>query len=260
MRVDERREGRPGSTDTYDGRGGHALMDILDLPRVEVYDSVTSTLDVTHALAESGAPAGTLVLAEQQTAGRGRGGRVWTSAAGAGIWLTLLERPRDPAALETLALRVGLRAARVLDRWTDARVQLKWPNDLFVRGVKLAGILVEARWRDTRLEWAAIGLGVNMMTPRGVPGAALRDGTSRVLVLSELIPALRSAASASGPLSEKELAAFAERDIARGKRCREPEAGVVKGIDARGGLIVEGVQGDRIHRSGSLVLEPEEAQ
>ena len=242
MRVDERREGRPGSTDTYDGRGGHALMDILDLPRVEVYDSVTSTLDVTHALAESGAPAGTLVLAEQQTAGRGRGGRVWTSAAGAGIWLTLLERPRDPAALETLALRVGLRAARVLDRWTDARVQLKWPNDLLVRGVKLAGILVEARWRDTRLEWAAIGLGVNMMTPRGVPGAALRDGTSRVLALSE-----------------KELAAFAERDIARGKRCSQPEPGVVNGIDPRGGLIVAGAQGETIHRSGSLVLEPEEA-
>jgi hypothetical protein len=81
-----------------------------------------------------------------------------------------------------------------------------------------------------------------------------------VLVLSELVPALRSAASATGPLSEKELSAFAERDIARGKRCREPEPGVVKGIDPRGGLIVAGAQGDSIHRSGSLVLEPEEAQ
>lgn len=258
MRVDERREGRRGATDTYDGRGGAALMEILDLPRVEVYDSVTSTLDVAHALAGSGAPAGTLVLAEQQTAGRGRGGRAWTSAAGAGIWLTLLERPRDADTLETLALRVGLRAARVLDRWTESPVQLKWPNDLLVNGVKLAGILVEARWRDTHLEWAAIGLGVNMRPPSGVPGAALRDGISRVLVLSELIPSLRSAASASGPLSTQERAAFAERDAAMGKRCREPEAGTVRGIDERGGLIVATAQGETIHRSGSLVLEPEE--
>src|SRR5262249_1309352 len=126
---------------------------------------------------------------------------------------------------------------------------------LLVRGAKLAGILVEARWRDTKLEWAAIGLGVNMQTPRGVPGAALRDGTSRVLVLSELVPAMRSAAAATGPLSAKEIAAFAERDVARGKRCREPEPGTVKGIDARGGLIVAGAHGEIVHRSGSLVLE-----
>jgi len=255
MRVDEQREGRPGATDTYDGRGGAALTQILDLPRVEVYDSVTSTQDVSHALAASGAPAGTLVLAEQQTAGRGRAGRPWASAAGAGIWLTLLERPRDAAALETMTVRVGLRAARVLDRWTDAPVQLKWPNDLLVHGAKLAGILVEARWRDAKPEWAAIGLGINLLPPRGVPGAALRDGTSRVVVLSELIPALRSAAAATGPLSSSELAAFAERDVARGRRCREPEAGVVKGIDARGGLIVAGANGESVHRSGSLVLE-----
>jgi biotin-(acetyl-CoA carboxylase) ligase len=124
-----------------------------------------------------------------------------------------------------------------------------------VDGVKLAGILVEARWRDAQLEWAAIGVGVNLQHPSGVPGAALRDGTSRVLVLSELIPAMRSAAAATGALSARELAAFAERDVARGRKCREPEPGTVIGIDARGGLIVAGAHGETVHRSGSLVFE-----
>lgn len=255
----EQREGRYGASDTYDGRAGDTLMRLLDLPRVEVYDSVTSTMDVAHALAESGAPAGTLVLAEQQTAGRGRGGRAWASAAGSGIWLALLERPRDAATLETLSLRVGLRAARVLDRWCASPVQLKWPNDLFLKGVKLAGILVEARWRDTKLEWAAIGLGVNLLAPRGVPGSALDAGTSRVQVLAELVPALRSAAAAVGGLSPAEMEEFAKRDLARGRRCVQPAAGTVNGIDARGGLLVAGAEGTTAYRSGSLVLEEEAA-
>jgi BirA family biotin operon repressor/biotin-[acetyl-CoA-carboxylase] ligase len=245
---------RLGANDTYDGRAGASLMQLLDLPRVEVYDSVTSTLDVAHAIAESGAPAGTLILAEEQTAGRGRGGRSWTSAAGAGILVTLLERPRDGKAIDLLSLRVGLKAARVLDRFTAAPVQLKWPNDLYVGGEKLAGVLVEARWRDERLEWVAIGIGINLRAPRALPAASLRGGTSRVEVLAELVPALRAAAAATGPLSAKELADFAARDLARGRQCIEPAVGAVAGIDASGALLVTSAAGTMACRSGSLVF------
>jgi BirA family transcriptional regulator, biotin operon repressor / biotin---[acetyl-CoA-carboxylase] ligase len=257
--VDQRGEGRLGASDTYDGRAGSALVRLLDLPRVEVYDAVTSTMDVAHALAESGAPAGTMVLAEQQTAGRGRGGRSWQSAAGAGIWLSLIERPRDPAVVETLSLRVGLAAARVLDRWTAHPVQVKWPNDLFVRGAKLAGILVEARWREERLDWAAIGVGINFIAPRGLGASALNSGTPRVEVLAELVPAIRAAAAALGPLSDLELAAFGARDLARGRRCREPAVGIVAGLDRHGALLVTTAAGTAACRSGSLVLEEEPA-
>jgi BirA family transcriptional regulator, biotin operon repressor / biotin---[acetyl-CoA-carboxylase] ligase len=257
--VDNRGDGRVVAGDTYDGRAGDSLRRLLDLPRVEVYDTVTSTLDAAHALAESGAQAGTLVLAEQQTAGRGRGGRAWASAAGAGIWLSLIERPREPEAVETLSLRVGLRAARALDRWTSTPVQLKWPNDLYVDGAKLAGVLVEARWRDQRLEWVAIGLGVNLVAPHDLVAAALVPNTSRVMVLSELVPAIRSAAAASGPLSAREITEFAARDLARGRRCREPAMGAVAGIDARGQLLITTDAGTTACRSGSLVLEEETA-
>jgi BirA family biotin operon repressor/biotin-[acetyl-CoA-carboxylase] ligase len=243
----------------YDGRSAGDLGSLLGVPRVELYDAVTSTLDVAHALGAAGAPAGTLILAEQQTAGRGRAGRRWESRPASGIWLTIIERPEDPAMVELLSIRLGLAAARVLDRWTDDVVRLKWPNDLYVGGGKMAGILVETRWRDQRLDWAALGLGINVVAPPGVGRAvaALRPGSARVEVLAALVPALREAAARSGALGEIELADFAARDRARGHHCTAPARGVVQGIDAHGSLLVRTAAGDVPFRSGSLVLEDE---
>lgn len=243
----------------YDGRTAGELQARLGVPRVELYASVTSTLDVAHALGAAGAPAGTLILADQQTAGRGRGGRRWESRPGSGIWLTLLERPADPSAVELLSIRLGLAAARSLDRWAGTVVRLKWPNDLYSSGAKLAGILVETRWREQRLDWAAMGLGINVHEPEGVANAAaLRPGSERVEVLAELVPAIRAAAALRGPLSEDELKAYAARDLASGRRCSAPANGVVQGIDAHGSLVVRTAAGEVACRSGSLVFEEDE--
>ena len=243
----------------YDGRSAGDLRSLLGVPRLELHDVVTSTLDVAHMLGAEGAPAGTLILAEQQTAGRGRAGRRWESRSGGGIWLTLLERPENPAVVELLSIRLGLAAARVLDGWATDVVRLKWPNDLYVGGGKLAGILVETRWRDQRLDWAALGMGINAAMPSGIDRAvaALRPGSERVALLAALIPALREAAARSGSLDGRELEAYTARDMARGRRCTEPVSGVVQGIDARGSLLVSTATGDLSFRSGSLVLEEE---
>jgi BirA family biotin operon repressor/biotin-[acetyl-CoA-carboxylase] ligase len=243
----------------YDGRSASELRAVVGVPRLELFGVVTSTLDVAHILGAEGAPAGTLIVAEQQTAGRGRSGRRWESRPGSGIWLTLLERPADPSVVELLSIRLGLAAARVLDRWCSEEVRLKWPNDLYSGGAKLAGILVETRWREQRLDWAALGLGINMTVPEGVdrPAAALRPGSGRVDVLAALVPALRAAASLSGLLSDAELEAYSARDLARGRRCSAPVPGVVQGIDAHGSLIVRTAAGDAPFRSGSLLLEEE---
>jgi BirA family biotin operon repressor/biotin-[acetyl-CoA-carboxylase] ligase len=243
----------------YDGRSATELRSLFELPRVELHEAVTSTLDVAHLLGAEGAPAGTLVLAELQTAGRGRAGRRWESRPGSGIWLTIIERPADPDAVELLSIRLGLAAARALDRWADEGVRLKWPNDLYVGGGKLAGILVETRWRDRRLDWAALGLGINMVPPPGVDRAvaALRPGSERVAALQALVPALRAAARARGALADSELAEYAARAMARGQRCRAPVTGVVQGIDARGSLLVRTASAVIPFRSGSLVLEEE---
>ncbi len=239
----------------YDGRTGADLVALLGVPDVAIFDAIGSTLDVAHTRAAAGALPGTLVLADAQTAGRGRQGRGWVSEPGAGIWLTLVERPRDPLAVDVLSLRLGLHAARALDRFAPAPVGLKWPNDLYVGARKLAGILVEARWREGAVDWIAIGFGLNVRAPTGVPAAAgLRADALRLDVLAALVPALRSAAAEAGPLRADELGQYAARDVARGRSCREPLTGVVAGIDASGALVIETDTGTRRARAGSLVL------
>jgi BirA family biotin operon repressor/biotin-[acetyl-CoA-carboxylase] ligase len=223
---------------------------------VELLETTTSTLDVAHRLAADAAPAGTLVIANEQTAGRGRGGKSWQSSPGAGLWLTLIERPADTSGLGVLSLRIGLAAAEALDRFAPEPIRLKWPNDLYIDRSKLAGILVEARWREQSIEWIAIGLGVNVRPPEKITGAAWLDpGTSRIDVLAELVPGLRTAALATGPLNEDELEEFNARDLARGRVCTEPAMGHVAGINADGELLVTLADSVVAFRSGSLVLE-----
>ncbi len=229
---------------------------MLDLPRVELLDSTTSTLDVAHRIAAQGAPSGTLVIANEQTAGRGRSGKSWQSSSGAGLWLTLIERPVDSSGLGVLSLRVGLAAAEALDRFAPEPIRMKWPNDLYIDRAKLAGILVEARWREQAVEWVAIGIGVNVKAPGRVENAAwLEPGTERLEILAELIPAVLSAARETGPLSADEMEEFDARDLARGRKCLEPALGRVAGISPAGELLVALADSVTRFRSGSLVLE-----
>jgi BirA family biotin operon repressor/biotin-[acetyl-CoA-carboxylase] ligase len=170
--------------------------------------------------------------------------------------MTLIERPTDPSALVVLSLRIGLAAARALDAFTHEPVRLKWPNDLYVDNAKLAGVLVEARWRGDRLDWVAIGIGVNMDPPIGQSSAAaVEAGTSRVEVLCALLPELRAAAAMTGPLTAEEMDEYAARDLARGRMCTEPMRGRVVGIAASGELLVELADSIARVRSGSLILD-----
>ncbi len=240
----------------FDGFTAADLAALLELPEVSLLESTTSTLDVAHELANSGCTAGTLVIADQQTSGRGRSGAKWASPAASGIWLTLVERPADASGLDVLSLRVGLSAARSLDRFAPEPVRLKWPNDLFVEGRKLAGILIEARWRESRLDWVAIGVGVNVAAPADFPLAgALDSGTRRVEVLADLVPSLRLAAAAIGELTAVELAEWDARDLARGRQCREPARGTVEGITPGGELLIALADTVARFRTGSLILD-----
>jgi BirA family transcriptional regulator, biotin operon repressor / biotin---[acetyl-CoA-carboxylase] ligase len=196
------------------------------------------------------------VLADEQKSGRGRQGRPWTSESGAGVWLTMIERPTDPASADVLSLRVGLALARALDRFAIEPVRLKWPNDVYSGDRKLAGVLAEARWRDGAVEWVAVGVGINCRAPaREERAIGLAAGTTRLDVLRGAVPLLRVAATTTGHLTQAELAEFAARDFAVGRGCVEPLAGRVAGIDATGALLIN--TGSRIAavRAGSLVLQ-----
>ncbi|WP_396205691.1 biotin--[acetyl-CoA-carboxylase] ligase [Gemmatimonas sp.] len=227
----------------------------LGLARLDYHVRVTSTMDVAHALAEDGAPAGTLVLASAQASGRGRSGKAWASEPEAGLWCTLIERPEDTRALDVLALRVGLQLAVALEPSVDAPVRLKWPNDLFVGDRKLGGILIEVRWREAKPEWVAIGVGINRTAPASYPEVAhVRTGITRDALLAQVVPALRRAAAAHGPLGGEDCAAWAARDLAVGRRVTSPADGIVHGITPQGAVLIETAHGAIACQSGSLLF------
>lgn len=245
------------AVDAYDGVTAVGLASMLTLPRVLACDEVPSTLDVAHELGDAGAPSGTLVLADSQSAGRGRMGRTWHSEPGRGIWLTLLERPTASETLSVLSLRIALALAPALDAFALAKVMLKWPNDLYVADRKLAGVLVEARWRGARLDWLAVGVGINLHAPEAHDAASLAPGTTRVGVLRVVVPALRRAVVGVGPLTADELADFAARDLAMGRPCETPARGRVLGIDPDGALVIETEAGRASFHGGSLLMVDE---
>ena len=143
------------------------MPDIPQLPgffHVHYMDTVTSTNDVAKDKARSGARPGTLIVAEQQNAGRGRTGREWTSKPG-NLYMSLLLRPQgtagDVAQISFLAA-LALSDAIVLIA-PDLKPQHKWPNDVLIEGAKLSGILLESSARvGGGVEWLVLGLGVNV--------------------------------------------------------------------------------------------------
>jgi BirA family biotin operon repressor/biotin-[acetyl-CoA-carboxylase] ligase len=242
----------------YDGQAESVLARRWSLPRVIVRDRVTSTLDVIHDVAAHTGADGTLVLADEQTAGRGRQGRRWHSAPGQGVWLGYLMRSPDGPAGGVLALRVGLAVAEGLDD-LGLSARLKWPNDLIVLDRKLGGILCEARWKGDHFGWVAIGLGLNITGPmpadlaaQAISAGDVIPGVTRMMVLDCIVPALRrlTLAPALGP---EELFRYAERDWLRGRHVEAPIAGIVRGVDGDGALLVESAGGTERVVGGSVV-------
>jgi len=245
---------RAPATLSYDGYSAADLADACRAPRVELLQETTSTLDVAHELAAAGAPAGTLVVADTQTAGRGRLGREWVSRAGDGVWCTVIERPSDAAALEVLSLRVGIRVSAALDALAKERVRLKWPNDLMLATGKLGGILIESRLTGNAVAWVAIGVGVNVRVPPVKGAAGFPDGVQRMDVLQAVVRAIRAAAERTGPLSTLESAQWTNRDVLHHRRITSPAVGIVRGIDVTGALIVHTEHGTELHRAGTIAL------
>lgn len=128
--------------------------------RIVRFETVTSTSDVAREMAENGEPEGTVVVAARQTAGRGRLGRKWVSRAGEGLWASVILRPAislERAALLTMAMALSIR--RVLEQGFGLPAAVKWPNDVLIRGRKVAGILAEAG--QTPPHVVILGFGVN---------------------------------------------------------------------------------------------------
>jgi BirA family biotin operon repressor/biotin-[acetyl-CoA-carboxylase] ligase len=247
---------------TLDGLPAAALARRWACPGVVLYERCTSSLDAAHELGAAGAAAGTVVLADEQTAGRGRDGRAWHSPAG-GIWLAIVQRPVR-AELAAVSIRAGLIVADVVDELVGAPLaRLKWPNDVLCDDRKLAGVLCEGRWQGDILQWLAVGVGINVtnVTPpaMGARAIALREllpNVRRLDVLDRLVPALTRLAAGGPRLSDAERGAFAARDWLRGRTLRSPVSGRGVGLAADGALLVAHTDGaePRAVRDGHVEL------
>ena len=130
---------------------------------VVYFDTVGSTMDEAFERARQGAPEGELVIAENQTEGRGRLGRSWVSPKEKGIYFSLILRPAlKPAEVARLTLLAGVALAEAISETTGVQPQIKWPNDLLVDGKKIAGILTEMNAETDRVHFCILGIGVNV--------------------------------------------------------------------------------------------------
>ena len=129
--------------------------------RVVCYERVGSTNDTAAQLADAGEAEGAVVIADEQTHGRGRIGRAWLAPAQSSILMSVLLRP-DARACKQIGMAVALGACDAIEQVTDLKPQLKWPNDILLNGKKCAGILVEAKTLGDEIEYAIVGMGVNV--------------------------------------------------------------------------------------------------
>lgn len=231
--------------------------------------STPSTQDDARQAAAQGAPEGAVFVADAQTRGRGRQGRAWVTPPGSALLASVVLRPGlDAPRLPPLALVVGLAvrdaAAR---RVPGAAVAIKWPNDVLIEGRKLAGVLVEASIRGTRVEAAIAGFGLNVREASLPPDIAARatclerHGATDLDAPSLLVDILVGLESrlrlfvrdGLAPLLP-ELRAF---DAARGRRVSGLDgSGVASGIDDEGHLLVQTDHGVIAVGAGEVTFDP----
>jgi len=215
-----------------------------------------STNRVALQLGHEGEPHGTLVLAEEQTAGRGRAGRAWHSERASGVYMTALLRPAiSPADAPLLTLLAGLAARDAIAEQAGVTPDLRWPNDLLLGGKKIGGILTEMHAEPERVRFVIVGIGLNVNHARmpdelRAMATSLRMETGRAHSRLELVVRLlrqleshynRYLAEGPGPILER----FAEASsFARGKRVRiangrETFEGTTAGLALNGLLQVQ---------------------
>jgi BirA family transcriptional regulator, biotin operon repressor / biotin---[acetyl-CoA-carboxylase] ligase len=230
---------------------------------VEVLPEIDSTNTELMRRARAGHTEPTLLVAEQQSAGRGRLGRNWASAPGSSLTFSLGVL-LQPQAWDGLSLAVGLSVASSL----HASIQLKWPNDLWVRDCKLAGILIEtaAIAGHAGPRYAVIGVGINI-APR--PAEGLSTPPAHLQALLPSASAAQALESIAAPLLRDVLQferdglapfapRFAARDALRGREVQLSDGmqGIAQGVDGRGALLVQTLQGLQHVNSSEVSVRP----
>jgi BirA family biotin operon repressor/biotin-[acetyl-CoA-carboxylase] ligase len=214
-----------------------------------------STNNDSMAAARAGAPHGSVYFADEQRAGRGRGNHVWHSAAGEGLYVSILLRPQFPAVrLPWLPLAAGLAAADAVRDASSLAIDLRWPNDLLIGPRKAGGILVEAHTEGSKVAFAVVGIGINvhqrafdpsLPTPATSLDIEAGSPVSRQALLLSLLKSLqRESLALLDPATAELLPSRVEQASTwvRGRQVavHGPQAckGVTAGLDKNGFLLV----------------------
>jgi BirA family biotin operon repressor/biotin-[acetyl-CoA-carboxylase] ligase len=224
--------------------------------RIYHFFKIDSTNRVAMELGHAGEPEGSVVLAEEQTAGRGRAGRSWHSERAVGIYATVLLRPKlAPVQAPLLTMMAGLAARAAVVDATQLPVDVKWPNDLMVRGKKVGGILTEMHAEPSQVRFVIVGLGINVNQekfPAELAGVAtsLRAESGRTQPRMEILVRLlrefendynrfTSEGSASVVKRFQEISSYAQGKRVRVTNGTESYSGVTAGLTSEGLLRVE---------------------
>jgi BirA family biotin operon repressor/biotin-[acetyl-CoA-carboxylase] ligase len=228
-----------------------------------LFGTVESTNDRLRAMARGGARAGTVVLAEEQTAGHGRRGQTWFSPAGVNLYASVLLRPRVEARqLGAFSFIASLALGDAVKEF-GGRPEIKWPNDVLVEGRKVGGVLVDSALRNDDVDYVILGVGVNLNVAPAALAAALGPGAGFATSLAAAVghDIDRNAFAASylnhldrwARLWELEgpdvvVKAWRDRDILTGRRVEVRSAagafpGWVTGVAATGHLVVRDTLG-----------------
>lgn len=230
--------------------------------KITQLQKVASTQEEAKKLAEQGAPEGTVVMAEEQTGGRGRMGRKWHSPPGKGIWMSVVLRPELPLSLTPqLTLLAGVAVCKAIREVTGVQAGIKWPNDLLAGGRKICGILLESSLREGGLHYCIAGIGISVnLTPEDYPAELAGIGTS-LLIEGGGIPVDRPRLAEEvlheleywysvyidkgfGPIRER----WEEMSVTLGRECyfTTPEGrstGTAVGLDDNGTLLLQDAAG-----------------
>ena len=232
---------------------------MIGSPRVH-WRVTDSTNERAKALALAGAPHGTLVTADEQSAGRGRQGRSWTAPPRSSVLMSVLLRGLDERhALLPIAAALAVCDTCEQEAGVTQGCQIKWPNDVWIDGRKVAGILIEGRPQDG---WAVVGIGLNVdVAERQLP-EELRSAATSLAIAGSAPPVEATTAALVGSLGERLVSAHEEllgdyrrRDALRGRPVRWHEGqGTAAGIDEGGGLLVETDAGTLTLEAGEVHL------
>ena len=226
-----------------------------------VLENLDSTNNFAIKIAENGAPEGTVVIAEEQSAGRGRMGRNWISPKYANLLMSVLLRPQvEVQGVFIFTMVMALSVTEAVYETFGLRSGIKWPNDIYLKGKKLGGILTEISYKGHIVEYAVVGLGLNInWKPEGVmntryPAVCIRDEVGGEVPRDKIIGSILAKLDLyrkmvlSGKLKEL-FGLWDERSITRGKMVeidtgKEIISGRVTGIDRFGSLIMNDKEGN----------------